>query len=344
MDADAFAFTGLDIIEQRLRRNAARIGYISLQDRTVRGADEPVGRFDFDEADAAPYLEPGPRASDDDTPADLDDLPDVEPEERAGDLTPEAIASAACRWLRETAANNTVGERSRRFRVRVFAPKANNFIFSATFVCHNEADDGDPDDAPLRLPDLPAPSWDQAVTDATMKPLRALGDGYAQFMKLVMATVGQFQGLNNSMHSRQHRQLREAQDQVEQLVASILEFRAAQVEAQEQRKADEHSSDARTELARHAIKQLGDAAQAFVLARGLPPDLAEVFGALGASPELMATLRDPSVRVLMKDPDNLRGLATMLRAAGAQAAAVQAAANGANATTAEPTPTQAAAS
>ena len=99
----------------------------------------------------------------------------------------------------------------------------------------------------------------------------------------------------------------------------------------------------RTELARHAIKQLGDAAQAFVLARGLPPDLAEVFGALGASPELMATLRDPSVRVLMKDPDNLRGLATMLRAAGAQAAAAQAAANGANAAAADTTPTQAAA-
>lgn len=56
---------------------------------------------------------------------------------------------------------------------------------------------------------------------------------------------------------------------------------------QEQREADEHTSDARTEL--------------------------------------MATLRDSSTRLLMKDSDNLRGLATMLRAAGTQAAAAQAA-------------------
>ncbi|MCK6529712.1 hypothetical protein L6R50_19875 [Myxococcota bacterium] len=340
MDADGFAFTGLDIIEQRLRRDARKIGYLSLQDRTVRGADEPVGRFDFDESDAAPYLIE-PLGADDDAPPPEgdDDLPDVEREEPSRDLTSEDLAAAACRWLRETATHNTVGERSRRFRVRVFGPKGHDFLFSATFVCHN-SDEDDEADAPLKLPEMPSPTWDQAVTDAAWKPLKALGDGYAQFMKLVMGTVGQFQGLNNSMHARQHRQLREAQDQVEQLVASILEFRAAQVEAQEQRKADEHQSDARTELARQAIKQLGDAAQAFVLARGLPPDLAEVFGALGTSPELMATLREPTVRALMKDPDNLRGLAAMLRAAGAQAASAQATANGA---APEPTPTQAAA-
>ncbi|MCK6528346.1 hypothetical protein L6R50_12590 [Myxococcota bacterium] len=46
----------------------------------------------------------------------------MEPDERAGDLTPEACPSAACRWVRETAANSTVGERSRLFRARVFAP------------------------------------------------------------------------------------------------------------------------------------------------------------------------------------------------------------------------------
>ncbi|MCK6527716.1 hypothetical protein L6R50_09180 [Myxococcota bacterium] len=335
MDADAFAFTGLDLIEQRLRKDARKIGYLSLQDRTVRGADEPVGRFDFDERDAAPYLNPAPPV--DEGAADPeDDLPDVG--EPGPDITPDDLATAAGRWLRETAANNTVGEPSRRFRVRVFGPKGLDFLFSATFVCHNQDEAEDEAGPPLRLPDMPSPSWDQAITDAAMKPLRALGDGYAQFMKLVMATVGQFQGLNNSMHSRQHRQLREAQDQVEQLVASILEFRAAQVEAQEQRKTDEHHQDARTELARQAIKQLGDAAQAFMLARGLPPDLAEVFGTLGTSPELMTSLRDPAVRALMKDPANLRGLAQMLKAAGDQAQAARAAASTPGP---EPTPTEA---
>ncbi len=127
--------------------------------------------------------------------------------------------------MRQTAAQNTVGEVSRRFRVRVFGPKGEDLLYSATFLCRN--DEAEDDLAFPPTPPIPTPTWDQAATEAAVKPLKALGDGYAQFLNLVMGTVGQFQGLNNAMHARQHRQLREAQDQVEQLVASILEFRAA---------------------------------------------------------------------------------------------------------------------
>ncbi len=324
MNPDSFAYTGLDLIEAAIRKLGARASYLNLQDRTVRGADQSVGRFDFDATSAAPFLEPpaNDAAGSDDAPADPfdDDLPDVGPDgaERP-DLAPAAIAEAACRWVRQTAMQNTIGEVSRRFRIRVFGPKGEDLLFSGTFLCRN--DEAEDDLTFLPTPPMPIPTWDQAATESAVKPLKALGDGYAQFMTLVMSTVGQFQGLNNSMHARQHRQLREAQDQVEQLVASILEFRAAQVEAHENRKADEHQADSRTELARHALKQLGDAAQALVLAKGLPPDVGDLMGVLGSSPDLMSTLRDPSVRALMKDPKNLQGLAQMLRLAADQAKA-----------------------
>ncbi len=66
------------------------------------------------------------------------------------------------------------------------------------------------------------------------------------------------------------------------------------MESHQNRKADEHQQDARTELARHALKQLGDAAQALVLAKGLPPDVADLMGVLGTSPDLLATLGTPA--------------------------------------------------
>jgi len=96
--------------------------------------------------------------------------------------------------------------------------------------------------------------------------------------------VGQLQGVNNAMLNRLHRQLR---------------------------------------LAREALNQLGDAAKAFLTARGVSPGLADVLGVIGTSPELVGTLSDPDVRALMRDPDNLKSLAQMLKAAAAQARAAQ---------------------
>ena len=48
-----------------------------------------------------------------------------------------------------------------------------------------------------------------------------------------------------------------------------------------------------------------------------------MLGALGQSPELVATLNDPEVKVLMQDPTNLQALAGMLKQAAAQARAMR---------------------
>ena len=57
----------------------------------------------------------------------------------------------------------------------------------------------------------------------------------------------------------------------------------------------------------------------FLAARGVTPELADALGAIGQSPELVQTLNDPDVRVLMHDPNNLRMLAGMLKQAAQQA-------------------------
>jgi hypothetical protein len=48
---------------------------------------------------------------------------------------------------------------------------------------------------------------------------------------------------------------------------------------------------------------------------GVPPDLLKVFTAMAENQELMATLNDPKVLKLLRDPANQAHLAKMLREA-----------------------------
>jgi hypothetical protein len=47
--------------------------------------------------------------------------------------------------------------------------------------------------------------------------------------------------------------------------------------------------------------------------------MADVLGTLGQSPDMMAALNDPDVRVLMQDSNNLKLLAGLLKQAAEQA-------------------------
>ena len=377
MHAEDFSFQGLETIESRILKLAPDIAYITLLDRTDRTKDDRLGRFNFSEAHAEPYLvaaagntaigavlptaktadddgdepdedadeaEPdddgdgGEESADDDDqgwPLEFDDEDDEDDDgEQAGPktlltgpLTPENIARAACAWIRDCAIRNTVGETQRRFRVRVWGPKGMSRLDSGQFVCTNHGYSDEIEtaaaDAAVRDLRIPAPDFDRSAKDSTLKGIKALGDYYAQWGQIVLGSVGQLQGVNNAMLARLHRQLQESRGQVDELVASILEHRYNEVEAHERRRIEERAGDTRTELARDALRQLGSAASAFLAGKALPPDLADVYGSISASPELTEVLRSPGVRTLMKDPDNLRGLAAMLQAAGLQAEAAQ---------------------
>jgi len=341
VNRESFSFEGLEPIEDRIRRLSPDAAYLVIQDRTIPRKDETLARFDLNEASALPYIEDEPSeepledlVEDDDGPADPydeeeeedDDAPTWDPpsSRQRASLSRELILRAACLWIRDVAVRNTVGEEYCRFRVKVYGPKGARMLDSAQFVCRNhDADLHLPLLADKDLPRIPAPTFEQAATAGGAKGIKALGDYYAQWGQIVLGSVGQLQGVNNAMLNRLHRQLRQARDQVDQLVAAILENRYKELELAEERRADERAGDARTELAREALNQLGDAAKAFLTARGVTPELADVLGVIGTSPELVSTLSDPDVRALMQDPANLKSLAQMLKAAAAQARAAQ---------------------
>jgi len=336
---DQFSFERIEPLEDRIQRLARDAAYVQVWDRTDRKNEQNLGRFDLTESDALPYLteRPTPALSSirDEEPADpYDDYDELEEDDEEPPLgltrrahepaTPEQIAQAACRWLRELAMSNTVGEEWCRYRVKAFGPKGTKVLHTGTFICRNTEYDLElPVPSETRDLKIPLPTFDQAANAGAAKGIKALGDYYAQWGRIVLGSVGQLQGVNNEMMARLHKQLTESRGQVDQLVASILENRVAELEMHEDRQANERQDDARHALAKEALSQLGDAAKAFLTARGINPEMADVLGVLGSSPELMTALNDPDVRALMQNPSNLSGLAQMLKAAGQQARAAR---------------------
>jgi hypothetical protein len=148
--------------------------------------------------------------------------------------------------------------------------------------------------------------------------MRALGDYYAQWGRIVLGSVHQLQGVNNKMVVKLHSQLDASRDQVDEFVGAILNLRAvrdggrrtAAGERQDRRLAD-RDREARAPAARRRRQGVPGRA-------GVTPEMADVLGTLGQSPDLMATLGDPDVRVLMQDPNNLKMLAGLLKQAAAQ--------------------------
>jgi len=339
---EGFTFEGLEPIEQRFLRRAAGASYLVIKDRSERNHEETLDRLELTDDDLDPYLdqpfglaplaqadydgwEHDPDEHDEDSDEDSEDDDEDEPPHRLA-FTPEPLTNAekvraAFRWIRECAIRNTIGDRSTRFRVKLYGPKGVNCLATGQFVCRNDA--YDVDDAAMPKLEIPAPTFEEATRAGSVKGLKALGDYYAQWGQIVLGSVGQLQGVNNAMLARLHRQLQESRGQVDQLVASILEFRVRELEVAEERAADERDGDARTTLAREALGQLGSAASAFLAGRGMTPEMIDVFGQIGGNPDLMAALKDASVRDLMKDPDNMKALAEMLRQAGQQARAAR---------------------
>ena len=357
-------YKGLDEVEQHLRLLDQEAAYLIFQDRTDPREDETLGRFTLTMEAAAPWLsvmgqqaggelpfrrlfgvaDPRRSASPAETDGDLDDDLGEEDDEGEDDGAEEwpIILHAACWWVREMAARNVVGEGFRRFRVRVYGPKGVKSIYCGQFVCNNtdiarpvEPARAAPPPAPLQLihptvapqpqpaPAVISPAEQQGVSTGMV----ALGTYYAQFGQLLLNSVSHLQGLSDGMMARMDVHLRESRGQVDQLVASFLEFRFKQVTDAEEANAASRQQEVNSNLTRNALSSLSDVAKAFVVTRGMPPETTELISALGTSPELMATLKEPDVQALMKDPANLRDLASLLKQAGQHARVSQGANN-----------------
>ena len=326
MVREQFTFEGLDSICSRLKRRAHDVAYVALWDRTDRNQEESLGRFELNANDAWTYLQEGEAPEPEGEGWEEPERPSPDEPLAIPHLSAADLAEAACRWLRDSATRNTVGENYRRFRVRAYGPKGIRVVDTGSFVCKNE--DVDLDLPMSNGPDLqiPSPTFEDAANAGAAKGVRALGDYYAQWGQIVLGSVGQLQGVNNAMLARLHRQLQESRDQVDQLVAAILESRVAESRRADDQKFEEKAVDARTELARDALKQIGQAATAMLTSKGVTPEMGELLGVIGQSPELVATLADPDVRALMQDPENLKLVSGMLKQVAGQARTVREAA------------------
>jgi len=303
---DQFAFDQFDELEARLRRVAHDAAYAVVWDRTDREVDEKLGRFDFAPANVQINL--------------ADDVLDSGLREDA-ELPPGAQSEALCRWLRGVALSNMEGADLRRFRVRVYGSKGSAILETGSYACRRvKAPFEFPVIPALRDPDGKPLTYTQASERGAARGMEALAIYYAQWGQLLLGSVAQMQGINNQMHTQLYDQLRGARGQVDQLLASVLESRANEIELAQDHQLAQTADGARTALLKEAMDQLGQAARVMVAGKGVSPELTEVLGAISGSPELMATLTDPEVRKLMREPANLQGLAQMLKAAAAQQA------------------------
>lgn len=279
-DDDNYEFEGLEPITAQLTRRTDDIAYVVMQDRTVTGQDEKVGRLDLspDQFEALGL----------DWTDDNDD-----------------IAEQALAWIRRAAIEGTRGHPWRRFRVKSMGPKGLSMVHSGQFVCRERVDDG--------------PTPQQAEDDGVAHGMAALGRYYAAWGQMVLGSFTHLQGIHEDLTGRLHEQLTESRGQVDTLVGSILEARVQEATAREERALQSEQHDTKASLARDALQQIGEAAKAFWMSQGLPPETAELLQLLGRSPKLAETLNKPAVRDLMKDPKHLEDLAAMLEHVAAQA-------------------------
>ena len=304
---DSFTFEGLDEIAAGLQASADEIGYLVILDRSA-SPEKPISRFNFDGDGLRAW-----QAESGEESADLDD------EDDAGQPSPGELANGALRWVRASAQRATAGDASRRFRLLAWSPKGVSRVFSRCFVCKN-ARPRRPVPAPISLGDLQipdtrgaAPRFDEIANYQALPAFKALSEFYMQFGHMLFTGVAQLQSVQDSVVGRLSQELHSSREQVDQLLAALLKFRFQDAKQSAEEREKTRDSEAISGLAEQAVGQIGLAVQTLLLTRGLNTETIEMIGTLGASPELMSTLRDPSVLVLVKNPANLQILAGMLR-------------------------------
>ncbi|MCB9764972.1 MAG: hypothetical protein H6739_34685 [Alphaproteobacteria bacterium] len=308
MDEMDFTFKALDELCDSLREVAADFAYLILYDRTNQHRDVSLGRFDANREMLRHRL--------------MRQDPEVDWSDEALD---HEAAERACDWVRRTAMRNTFGDRRRRFRVRIYGPKGVQTLASGQFVCTWHGDLDEVDDEALHvapaepaLPRMPQAQFDGVEDSMTGPGMRALGEYYTQWGNLMLGSFGQLQSLHIQAADRTQRELVDAREQIERLVAALMEVRFEHSKALLDDDRAVREQALRAQLVRESVSQLGDAAKLMLLSKGLTPQMMEVVHMLGSSDELMAALSDPGVRALMSDPKHLSQLAGLLKGFAAQ--------------------------
>ncbi len=310
MAAEAFHFTGLESVRLQMLEKLSDLSYMAIFDRTDRRQEDSLGRFDLDEDAVRLYLA-AQRAAGRGEEATPDDLVAV------GALTRRDRIEAAVRWLTQLVSDNMGDFPVRRFRVRMQGLKGVKAHNTVMVTCTNREAVRNHRES-NQIP-MPSARLSEIAPTQTVAEARAVSELYARWAEIMLGTMAQVQRVNSASIEQLGEQLADSREQVDQLVAAILERNVAEVKQEAVRVHDAKEADTRTALARDALKQLGDATRTFFTAKGMPPEMADLFQKIGQSPELMSALNDPKVRELMNNPENLKDLSNMLLAAGQHA-------------------------
>lgn len=307
MSAEAFHFTGLESVRVQMLEKFSDLAYIAVFDRTDRRQEDSLGRFDVDEDAVRIYLA-AQRAAQRGDEAGSEDLAGV------GVLTRRDRIEVAIRWLSQLISDNMADFPVRRFRVRLQGLKGIKPQNTVMVTCANrEARRSEREAAQLPMV---TPRLNEVAATQTVAEAKAVAELYARWAEIVLAMMAQVQRVTGTTIDHLNEQLADSRDQVDQLVAAILERNVSDLRAENTRAQEAKEADTRTALARDALKQLGDATKTFLTAKGLPPEMSDVFQKIGQSPDLMAALNDPKVRDLLNNPGNLKDLSEMLTMAG----------------------------
>ena len=116
------------------------------------------------------------------------------------------------------------------------------------------------------------------------------------------------------------RQMERIQGQNEQYAREIMAIRKAEIEGAHKAVLTEAEAKARADVMTTGITEASSLARAYyAMKQGIDPRLVELLSVVGDDPDLMRTLSDPTVRVMLADPDNRKQLRELLAGAAAEA-------------------------
>ncbi len=339
--------TGLDVTDTCLHAFRDDIGYLAVSEVTDRNRSISGARVDFSSVALSPWLKRD--TTDDDEPEDDDDEEQEDDDDASsglGTLDRDAVdnamlAIAGRRWVRETAVSLMAGRPHVKFKIGLWTPRGQTLLHSSRFEVRNpgarrkEADEDADVEAErkvaAKLPDLTptvaAPPPRPGPFPPEERIWQSLGDGYANLIALSQSTYSHIAKLHGAEIVSLSEQNKRLLGTVEALGADLRHVHVGTAEQEREEVRDAGDAKVREALGVQFIQELGSLGRALAASKsGIPPELADVVGALGTSPDLMEALKLPEVRALLNDEATLKELAQLLRNVAAANQAAQAAA------------------
>ena len=327
--------TGLDVTDNCLHAFRDDIGYLAVSEVTDRNRSISGARVDFSGVALSPWLKRD--TTDDDEPEEDDDEEHEDDDEAPGGLgdtldrdvvDTAMLAIAGRRWVRETAVSLMAGRPHVKFKIGLWTPRGQTLLHSSRFEVRNpgarrkEADEDADVEAERRvaakLPDLTptvaAPPSRPGPFPPEERIWQSLGDGYANLIALSQSTYSHIAKLHGAEIISLSDQNKRLLGTVEALSADLRHVHVGTAEQEREEVRDAGDAKVREALGVQFIQELGSLGRALAASKtGIPPELADVVGALGSSPDLMEALKLPEVRALLNDEATLKELAELLR-------------------------------